>query len=432
MPREEAPPVDFTGTHYGPLETTLSNMMNLKVIILPDWETPDSLSSAKFEMWHQNSYGTPEQKRAATAKFQQTEEAVLGALRAKIAERDEVVAPKLTDNELRAIIATGHITLKEGNAEPEEAVIIRDPGQKFKSDTDRDPVLSFLLSTGFDNAWGDFNKQRDGLDRVDGTKLIENLDIDAEDLRIYRTVLNLRYALRHQAEFNNLEKNWYYEPYYYKFAGLAVNKNESGMYRSDSETPLPELAEKYRFEQYGVLTDAGVKDEGLREKLVLMSALSGLLYSASPPQSFFARVGDGDTVSQQEVFEIQKRLSDRLRDKVKARRPEFTKEGYKFSMDSMGKSDWRILFPIFREVYQEDKSTGAERLYLDTIWKGLQKWFPTLTNGPVPDLSNEGKEPPRELIAPASSAPAFNGNAKPEEAAKPATRAKSNPKAPAA
>jgi hypothetical protein len=68
------------------------------------------------------------------------------------------------------------------------------------------------------------------------------------------------------------------------------------------------------------------------------------------------------------------------------------------------KDDWRFLFPVFREIYEKDKSKGPEREYLDTIMAGLQKWFPTITNAPVPRLE-AGHEPPRKLEKKPSQSP---------------------------
>lgn len=399
MSREAPPPIDFTGTKYDALETALSNLLNIKVILVRDWETPVQYSKAESDRWYYGQYGTPETKVAVEDYFQKVEAWTLGTLRAKIAERDVFVGHGLSDNDLRSLKTVGHVTLRRGNAEPEEAVLIFDPARKFKDFPDDEPVLSRLLNRQFDNAWHDLGRER-GQDNKDAHHLpvrafIENFDVDEQDMRAYDAVLKVRFALQNQSHYNNLGKNWYYEPAFYRFAGLAQEKSDG--WNADSSTPLAEVAAKYDAVARFPFDRIGVQDKDLKKKLLLAAAVHDLVWSASPPNATFARLGLGDRVTQAEVIRIQRDLSDRLHEGLKSRRPaEFSEETYIYSMDSGGLSDYRILFPLFREVYEKDTSTGPQRQYLDTIMEGLQKWFPTLTNGPVPEL-DYAKEPPRSV-----------------------------------
>lgn len=439
MSREKPDPIDFTGTKYDALETALSNLLNIKVILVRDWETPEQYSKAESDRWYYGQYGTPETKVAVEDYFQRVEAWTLATLRAKVAERDVFVGHDLSENDLRSLKTVGHVTLRQGNAEPEEAVLIFDPARKFKDFPDDEPVLSRVLNKGFDNAWHDLsdpNKRGDDAGkRLNVRDFIENFDIDAEDMRAYDAVLRVRMALQNQSHFNNLGKNWYYEPSYFRFAGLAQEKSDG--WKSDSETPIRDVVEKYRAVDRFPFEDIGVKDKELNKKLLLAAAVHDLVWSASAPNATFARLGMYHAeLDQKEIIRIQDELRKKLREGLASRRPaEFDEKTYIFSMDSMGLSDYRVLFPIFREVYEKDTSTGLQREYYDTIMEGLQKWFPTLTNGPVPEL-DYAKEPPRgiaEMKAPAAPAAAFTEAAapaaeKPEE--KPATKPKRQPRQP--
>lgn len=396
----QRPEIDLSGGKYDEFETMFSEKLGLKVILMRGWKTPDSLFTAESDVMFANMYGSEDQKIAANEKFARTEAAVLGAMRANLADRDPLVGHQLTDNDLRALKKTGHITLRHGNAEPEQAVIIYDPGENPYND--KEPVLRFALSEFFDNAWDIHGDDGDRSIAVRG--LIENFDIDAEDKRRYQAVMNVRYALQHQDEYNNLGKGWYYEPYYYKFARLDVDK--PGMWKSSFEQPFAEVVKKLELERYSKPESMGIKDPEFFEKMKLAGAVLSLSYSIldTYPNETFARLGMERQVTPLQIVEIQRDLHKKLQAKLEEHRGEPTDETYDYGLDSNALKDWRVLFPVFREVYEEDKSEGPQRLYLDTIMAGLQKWFPTLTNGPVPDLApGSTVEPPRSL--PKAAAP---------------------------
>lgn len=390
----ERPEVDLSGGKYDEFETMLSQKLGLKVILMRGWKTPESLLFAETDIMQANMYGTDEQKKEAREKFAKTEAAMLGAMRANLSDRDPQVGMELTDNDLRALQKTGHITLRHGNAEREQAVIVLDPGDNPYFN--EDPVLRFALNTHFENAWNIFGE--DGGRNIPVRDFIENFEMDPEDKRRYQAVMNVRYALQNQSEYNNKGKGWYYEPFYYNFAGLS--DKEPGMWQSSFKMSFAAVADKRMIERIWQPKGMGIKDEEFLEKVKLAGAVMDLNYSIieTHPYDTFARLGLEHSVAPKQIIEIQQDLHKKLGEKLKERRGEVAEDDYDYGLDSSGLRDWRILFPVFREVYEEDKSEGPQRLYLDTIMAGLQKWFPTLTNGPVPDLApGTTKEPPRTL-----------------------------------
>jgi len=388
---DSPPPINYAGTNYDALETALSERLNLKTILVRDWETPTTLLIAESDAMSARMYGTSEEKLAlAEAKLAKAEEAVLASLRAKVAERDAVVASDLSENDLRSLKKVGHVTLRGGNSEPEQAVLIFDPDPAATN-----KLLRLVLQDHFDSAW---KSPGQGGGTLKVAEFIENFDITAEDLRIYRAVHHVRYALQNQTEFSNRDKHWYFEPAYYNFAQLARTSRDSSLWIPDSSRALAEVAKKYELDERFNWKELGVMDDKLVEKLTLGAAIQGLAWSASPPTEAFARLGLADSVDPQEMNDIQDGLRRRLGEKLAQHRDKQPHE-YNYAMDSSGLRDFRVLFPIFREVYAEDTSTGPARQYLDTINAGLQKWFPTLTNGPVPDLGDNSAEPPRSLAA---------------------------------
>jgi hypothetical protein len=285
----------------------------------------------------------------------------------------------------------GHATLRQGNAEREQAVIIRDPGYDSGCWPDGDPVLRFALSEHFDNAWDIFGDNRN----LSVKDFIENFEMSAEDKRRYQAVQNVRYALQNQSEYNNLGKRRYDEPFYYNFAGLA--DKEPGIWTDPFKLPFADVVKKLELERYWEPKEMGIADSEFFDKLKFAGAIMSLRYSCleTHPNATFARLGLENQVAQRQIVQIQRDLHERLEDKVKEKRGAGAE--HHFGLDSHGTDDFRVLFPLFREIYEADKSTGPQREYLDTIMAGLQKWFPTLTNGPVPDLKDGAAEPPRSL-----------------------------------
>lgn len=398
----------LVGANYDKLEKALTENLGIKVVLVRDWETPSAIFNAQAELQFKNMYGTDAEKAQARRTYNDTERRMLNELRGAVASRDADIANSLTDNELRSLKEVRHVTVRGGNAEPEQAVIIFDPGAQSKSFPSENPVLRDLLGEKFDNAWSKRDDEATWTVKTAG--LVENFNVSASDLRIYRALQQVRYALRNQQQFNNLGKNWYYEAPYHRFAGTAVNREQ--LWAADSSTPFADVVKKYEAFQWSKFTKYGVTDPDLNKKLLMASAIKALVWNASAPNETFARLGyNADQLPQTEILAIQRNLSDRLREKLKEYRPVPTEETYNHNFDGRGLSDLRILFPVFREVYEKDASTGPARKYLDTIMEGLQSWFPTVTNGPVPDISNDSAEPSRRL----ANAPAQKPSRKPSK-----------------
>jgi hypothetical protein len=210
-------PPDLSQGKYDDCETHLSNVLGLKVMLVRGWERPEAYGFADMDRW--GLYENSPELAAAQENFEKVEATTLASLRANIADRDSEVGHELTDNDLRSLLTVGHITKKEGNAGPEEAVLLFDPGEREWLDENQDPVLNSLLSTHFRNAWDfDMTGTPPSLKVKD---VIENFDIAAEDLRHYKAVVGLRHALQHQDAYNLKDRAHWSQPFFYRFSGLA-------------------------------------------------------------------------------------------------------------------------------------------------------------------------------------------------------------------
>lgn len=410
------PYIDLTGCHYDDLETALTNYLGLKVILVKDWETPEVLEKAKADLLFAQLERDPSKTNVMEQVVAAAESSVSASLRANIAARDPFVGVELTENDLRSLRTCGHVTLRKGNTEPEEAVIIFDPAVGNKNALLRKFLSGFSLREGVvNNAW-DSLATHGKSEEMTPADFVENFDISADDYRAYTAALNVRYALQNQSEYNNTGKAWPGAPFHYLFTGNAVvDDSTGGIWQQTYGMTLEQVANKTALEtDFGYdFEELGIKDPSFLKKVLLAGAVMNLITSSSSQDPFdtFSRQEAHHTgsTSAAEIIRIQKDLHERLTKKMESHRTGNME--YCYSMDSRGLDDWRILFPVFREVYEEDTSTGAQRRYYDTIMEGLQKWFPTLTNGPVPEL-DPAKEPPRSLgkakAAPPAAAPRSN------------------------
>ena len=174
-----------------------------------------------------------------------------------------------------------------------------------------------------------------------------------------------------------------------RFASL--NRRASGIDTPDSKLRYVDVLDRVETEKYYGAEELGMKDKDFFDKLKKIEAVKSLVSLHSKPTSTFARIGYSG-VSDEMVMQTQTSLYKRVKAKMAEKNP----KGSSFGLDE----DWRILFPAFREVYEEDKSEGLERRYLDTIMEGLQTYFPTLTNAQLPAQFDREKEPPRALQTP--------------------------------
>jgi hypothetical protein len=407
--------IDLKGTHYDALETSLTQQLGLKVFLVRGWEGAGALDQASAQLQFAK---TQEAWEAARENYNAAREAVIASLRANIAERDPALGAEITDNELLALRGVSHVTLRTNNVEQETAVILFDPvstpaksvavlsfsdadghnkstvnltegGPLAQPELPKEAALYMALSPVFDNLW-----QHDSEDRSQRKVLVENFaenfDIDIEDLRRYKALVNIRYALRNQNEHANKFKRD--QPGFLNFAGIendGTNYLDRPYYKRWYRDVFNEVAAIDK--RYGTIEDYGFKDPQFFEKLKLAGAVMNLAWTNLTPNNTFARLKQSHKADDKVIEATMRDLGKRIKENIEQKFP----EAFDFSV----MQDWRMLFPIFREVYEVDKSGGVQREYLDTIMQGLQKWFPTLTNGPVPayDYRKPEGEPAREL-----------------------------------
>lgn len=410
MAREENT-VDLSGTNYDPLETNLSQFLGLKVFLVRDWSGAGAFNQAEATL--QFARGEEAWKKARD-EYLAAKDAMLASLRENIAARDPAIGAALTDKDLYSIQQYGHVTLRPGNTAQEQAVIVFDPisappqqiamiavsndkGEKTASfnivaggsppagTPAQDAAISYAFRARFNNWWTGLENREDYPQVKD---LVENFDMDIDDIRRYEALMKVRYALRNQTEFN-VGSNLYNReaPRFYNFAGLSESR---GMHKKYYDLSYREVFENLRVEDTYGAEGLGFKDKDFLEKLKLANAVMNIVYNNLTPNNTFARLKHSYSVDGKQIKTIMDDLKKRMEDKVAE-----TYEGYSAwsALD-----DWRILFPVFRAVYEADKSEGAQREYLDTIMQGLQKWFPTLTNAPIP-AADRDHEPPRTLPA---------------------------------
>ena len=405
MAREE---IDLTGTNYDALETEMSKYLGVKVILVRGWSDGGMLNSAdtKLQLARTKEAWEEARKEYITAK-----EAVVSSLRGSIWGRDPAVADALSDTDIYALKQKGHVTLRKGNSEPEQAVIIFDPfdaparnvatlafsdasggnktvvnltegGPAKEGRDEKEAAIAIALAPRFDNLW-----DREERGRIAVSGLVENFDISLDDLRRYKAYVNVRYALANQSEYAH--QGGRDMPRYLQFAGIV----NTGL--QDMHTPQDRLSLRQVYKAIRLMRDSfdaeemGFKDKDFFEKLKLADAAMNITNGAILlPNNTFARLNSSHEANDTVVRESMDDLRKRLKDKVKEKFPD--------SFDFSVMQDWRAIFPIFREVYEADKSEGVKREYLDTVMQGLQKYFPTITNAPVPTDSKEN-EPPRTL-----------------------------------
>lgn len=403
---DRPPVIDLSSGDYDALERKIAEYLNIKVLLIRDWETSMS------QQFNQGGIiisvgddGTKQAQDALRSSAETTHERLAANLRA----RDPELGQSLTDQELRSLTTVGHVTIRRSNAEAEKAVIIFDPANEVKSI--HDFIGRLFGRAGIPNAWHDLHKDRNEETNpryLPVAEFIENFDFNLEDWRTYAALMDTRYALKNQHEYDALDRGWYYDPFYYRFAGITSDGAVGKMHKPARE--LYSLSEAYDlFEAETFLSGERkelFQDPDFLDKLLLAGAIGDLSISGAPfatlGRLFVKRSGSVD-ISNEDLRglgeKLEKRLDEILHAHIADSRPEYDLGSLHISVGpnkhlEFPLRDFRILCPLFRELYEKDDSKDGERLYLDTIMKALQKYFPTLTNGPVPDLL---QEPPRTL-----------------------------------
>jgi len=397
--------VDLSGGQYDELERKLSEYLGIKVFLVKDWETPQSYMTAEsnkmIDSMYPGAYGIKNARQA----FEEATRSMLGSLRANIAARDPVLGAELTDRELLSLQKVRHVTVRDGNAEPERAVIIFDPANVHdESDKTWNKNIYWALfkHSGDSNAWHHPGPREEDDQYIFIRDIVENLDVSPDDLRAYQAFRNVMYAVKNQDEFSMREQSRRDGPHFQRLRNLHSNDRMPGMHRSEHEITLYEHLGRLEVEQalrYAA-DDIGIQDPDFLEKLKIGRATHDFGTSLFPGETF-ARLMLTDRrfegLGPNELVAIHMDLHRRLDEGLKRHT---TPEAEDIDLDGdyllMTRSDPRIMFPVFREVYEADTSTGPARVYLDTIMAGLQKFFPTLTNAPVPVLDPKN-EPPRTV-----------------------------------
>ena len=405
--------IDLSGSSYDALETHLTQEMGLKVFLVRGWSGAGEFENANAKL---QLARTQEAWATARTDYFAAKDAMLGSLRSNISSRDTAIGDALTEDDLMSLKQRGHVTLRKSNTAQPEAVLIFDPVSLPKKITTslgfsdgkggetttinlttggsaeepapppREAALKWALNTYFTNLWREDDDDRSQR-YLPVENLVENFDIDMDDVRRYETLMKLRYALRNQNEATNLMGRD--APAFLQFAGLL----QTG--RVDIGSPHHERSFRDVYndvatieDRFDAINNYGFKDEAFFDKIKLAGAVMNLVNSHLAPNNTLARFDSAQSLDHKQVNEAGEYLRRQIKGKIDEKLP----SAYRFS----AQEDWRILFPIFREVYEADKSDGVKREYFDTIMQGLQKFFPTITNSPVPtDVT--GDEPPRTL-----------------------------------
>ncbi len=410
----QKPLVDLTGTSYDALETDLTQFLGLKVILVRGWTDSGAFSQASAKLQFAR---TQEAREEALKDYHSTKDAMLGSLRANITACDPAVGAELSENDLFALQNTGHITLRASNTQHEHAVLIFDPVSAppqnvalFSISNDKNESMTFNIvaappeaalewafKSAFNNWW---QGKRDHETDPEVKDLIENFDLDMEDVRRYQALVNVRYALRNQNEFRDRDRYYSETPEFFRFAD--IDERSPGMHKKYYDLRYSQVYGDLEFERRYKEEELGIKDPAFFEKIKYAGAIMNLSWNNLKPNNTFARLNLGYNANDEKIKEVMEDLRSRLENKVE--------ETFGKSWSWGALQDWRIAFPVFRAVYEEDKSSGVAREYMDTIMAGLQKWFPTITNAPIP---SRDCEPPRSLQKPAAKSAGPSPDPKP-------------------
>lgn len=412
--------IDLSGKEYDALEKRLSQFLGIKVMLVRGWKTPNSYfraeSNYQIDRMSPGNYGIKDAKQA----FNDATQLLINSLRANILARDAELGTGISDAELLALQKVRHITLRDGNCAPERAVIIFDPASADDAGNppwNKSIYWSLFKHSGDQNAWHHPDDSMEEASSIYIRDVVENLDVSPDDLRAYEAMMSIHYALNHQDEFNNLRKMGDVDGRKPQlFRSSLSNISGPGIYRSEHEMPFEEQRQRLKAEEKIRWSSKalGITDKDLFTKIKIGQATCDIRTDLFPAKTF-ARLMEQDHrfsgLGVNELNAIHLDLQHRLEEAMAKKMTPAAKEIDLEKDYILGTfSDCRILYPLFREVYEQDKSTGPARIYMDTIMAGLQKFFPTITNGPVPELDPK-KEPPRTV----------KGYTKPAAAAKPQT-----------
>ena len=410
--RTDYPEVDLSTGTYDELETSLSKTLGIKVCMVRDWDMPKTCSGGHRDgEWHYSS-DDPEQQRllrldlewhraAYVEKSMPDHEnpvldAQINSLSAYLEGRDEEfksdgVNHGLYEEELKAFVIKGHITLRDSNACPPKTVIINDPG------LDLEALKSKLLPSTFNSAWDEDQKRE-----INTLDFAENFDIDPDDYRAYEAARRVAHSLQNQTSFE-FEPFWTNRtPYFTTIIDRVSNKEDQSPYYGNMG-----YKQVCRFiePEYMMGTSVGIKDEKFFEKLRQLKAL-GFLRFQLDPKEFFARLSHEEwgpayleNLTDADINEMTKEIRNKFRSALKERVVE-SKSFDGLRAEMFASNDLRVSVPLFRELKDSFDFEGksyekAANRFVEAVWQAAEHYLPTLAAAEVPEL-REGGEPKSE------------------------------------
>lgn len=391
--------IDLSDGFYDHLEYRLSQFLGLKVLMVRGWKAPqicDYFNDGTTERFSSSDPEVQDLTRAVlewTRKCAETpdpgphpaEEAAADSLRAYLQGRDPDLANELYDEEITALAKNGHVTMRDSNIHPPHTVLIFDPQDNIKT---RDNIIDDLFGAQTDNAWLFDAQNRSGLRPG---AFVENFDIAVEKYRAAIALQCIRYALTNQDEFDrNRNGNI---PFFYNFARLSNPRRKS---LATAGNNLPGALASYSLSQAFSMRACPVDDTGMFNKLTQSEAAAHLIRHTGPAYNVFARLKDAynggvmSDITEESVKRYEQKLRTALREQVEASQPDA------YLNPLMALKDPRVAIPAFREARNTLSFDRAGQVYLETIWKGVLRYFPTLAAQPMPVLK-PGFEPPRTI-----------------------------------
>ena len=408
----DRPLVDLSSGTYDALENRLSQFLGLKILLVHDWKRPESCSYSRYEdgtetfgsddpaiqeltrreMEYWKNYFNYQNRISKVHPGERPADiAAREGLRSHLQGRDQTLCDSIDDAELNSLLKKGHITLRKNNACPPHTVIVWDTDFNDKATM----LRKFIGLTTFDDVYDPDIKMR----HIPLDNFLENVNFDPDQARSYEALRQIRYALRHQHEHDNHDRDWYYMAFLYNFARLS----------DDTSWGIADKGACHSFDHYRDMyegdfsifcnTKSSGVDFDFGERLLIAGALSEIRYMSINPMQTVARLAASR--DHEEIFKnfdidrfarFQKTFSDTIRNACKnLARP--VKGAELHAAD-----DLRLLIPVFREIYNKKTSEpetldAVETLYLDTLWKAAETHLPTLARAPVPTITIGGSLP---------------------------------------
>lgn len=411
MPRETKPVV-LKG-EYDALEHKLANYFGIRVILIRDWQDPER---ALFGEEGSDTREGKALKRAVEAWYRANNEHSIASwnvpvviearnksLRAYLASRDRAMV-SISDEELQSIQKVGHVTLRANNAASPHTVIVFDDSN-HKSLEDR---FGYMFG-GLKDFHNINHPKQDGHDRLDIMPFASNWDVPPHEIRAYEAIRKVIYALQNQHQYDNRDRGNYWSPAFYTRARIE-EPSSSGFGPKNSIWELGGVLSYATLQQmydhdWQLILSAHSSDEQQNpfgfskdffEKLRLARSLKSILYLHSPDYDTIARIQAhcegigrrGDELAINEIYALREFMKDNIQRACNATLPQDMdwREQHTHFAATFVDDDLRIAIPVFRDFYNTGVWTDSERAYLETVWKGCQRFFPEIAAAPIPTL----------------------------------------------